>query len=392
MSSSFGEPSSPPRSLSSRTGGVDPSSPARPEYGDEDEQNILLGNDGDIPMEDEGEGEELFGDNYERDYRDIPHLDTYKGANLDPEEYNALSPGARADAERQMRKRDRQEALASGRMRPGLLYDEGSDEGGDMAPPTFRQRRVGGEDEGMDDIDMGPEMIENLEDMKGHNIREWVSMAAPRAEIKSRFKNFLGTHVNESGANVYREKIRQMCLSNRSSLVVDYDMLADEQQVMAFFLPEAPKEMFKVFNEAAMEVVLSYNPKYDSIANQIYIRIAELSLMEELRSLRQLHLNQLIRTNGVVTSCTGILPQLNMIKYDCLKCGFILGPFYQRQDREVQPGTCPECQSSGPFEINMEQTLYQNYQRITIQESPGKVAACRLPRSKDALLLADLVD
>lgn len=38
------------------------------------------------------------------------------------------------------------------------------------------------------------------------------------------------------------------------------------------------------------------------------------------------------------------------------------------------------------------QTVYQNYQRITLQESPGKVAAGRLPRSKDAILLADLVD
>lgn len=36
--------------------------------------------------------------------------------------------------------------------------------------------------------------------------------------------------------------------------------------------------------------------------------------------------------------------------------------------------------------------MYQNYQRITLQESPGKVAAGRLPRSKDAILLADLVD
>lgn len=70
---------------------------------------------------------------------------------------------------------------------------------------------------------------------------------------------------------------------------------------------------------------------------------------------RQLHLNQLIRTSGVVTASTGILPQLNVLKYDCLKCGFILGPFYQKQDQEVKPGTCPECQASGPFEINMEQ-------------------------------------
>ncbi len=57
----------------------------------------------------------------------------------------------------------------------------------------------------------------------------------------------------------------------------------------------------------------------------------------------------------MVTCSTGILPQLNVIKYDCLKCGFVLGPFYQRQEQEVKPGTCPECQSTGPFEINMEQ-------------------------------------
>jgi len=38
------------------------------------------------------------------------------------------------------------------------------------------------------------------------------------------------------------------------------------------------------------------------------------------------------------------------------------------------------------------QTLYKNYQRITIQESPGKVPPGRLPRSKDAVLLDDLVD
>jgi len=70
---------------------------------------------------------------------------------------------------------------------------------------------------------------------------------------------------------------------------------------------------------------------------------------------RQLHLNQLIRTSGVVTSSTGVLPQLSVIKYDCTKCGYVLGPFFQSQSQEVKPGSCPECQSMGPFEINMEQ-------------------------------------
>ncbi len=93
-----------------------------------------------------------------------------------------------------------------------------------------------------------------------------------------------------------------------------------------------------------------------------------------------------------MTSCSGVMPQLSVIKYDCNKCNFVLGPFYQTPNQEVKPNSCPECQSSGPFDINVEQTIYKNYQRLAVQESPGKVPAGRLPRSKDVILLDDLVD
>lgn len=36
--------------------------------------------------------------------------------------------------------------------------------------------------------------------------------------------------------------------------------------------------------------------------------------------------------------------------------------------------------------------MYRNYQRITIQESPGSVPAGRLPRQKDVICLWDYVD
>ena len=47
--------------------------------------------------------------------------------------------------------------------------------------------------------------------------------------------------------------------------------------------------LFRVISfctQAAKEVVLSYFPKYDHIASEIHVRVAELPLMEELRSLR----------------------------------------------------------------------------------------------------------
>ena len=45
-----------------------------------------------------------------------------------------------------------------------------------------------------------------------------------------------------------------------------------------------------------------------------------------------------------------------------------------------------------PHFIPSKQTIYQNFQKIKIQESPSKVAAGRLPRYKDVILTGDLVD
>jgi hypothetical protein len=73
-----------------------------------------------------------------------------------------------------------------------------------------------------------------------------------------------------------------------------------------------------------------------------------------------------------------------MVKFDCAKCGYVLGPFFQNNaEGEVKPLSCPHCQSKGPFNLNAEQTIYRNYQKVTLQESPGSVPAGRLPRNKE---------
>lgn len=66
---------------------------------------------------------------------------------------------------------------------------------------------------------------------------------------------------------------------------------------------------------------------------------------------RQVHLDQLIKLAGVVTRRTGVFPQLQEVKFDCVKCGYVLGPFYQNTEKETAPSTCAQCQSKGPFEV-----------------------------------------
>lgn len=79
------------------------------------------------------------------------------------------------------------------------------------------------------------ESIENLEDMKGHSVREWVSMLGPKTEIKNRFKNFLRTYVDTKGHNVYREKIRQM-VEGRKSFIQLFSNMIFQFTVLSIFL------------------------------------------------------------------------------------------------------------------------------------------------------------
>lgn len=109
--------------------------------------------------------------------------------------------------------------------------------------------------------------------------------------------------------------------------------------------------MLQIFDEVAKDVVLQMFPSYERVTSEIHVRISDLPLIEELRTFRKLHLNQLVRTVGVITATTGVLPQLSVVKYDCNRCGYVLGPFVQSQNSEVKPGSCPECQSAGPFMV-----------------------------------------
>ena len=126
---------------------------------------------------------------------------------MDNREFAPVTAQQRAEAEREIRKRERREALASGRQRPGLLYDESEEEEDEEASPLPKRRQKPSEEEAGEEA---LEVIENLEDLKGHSVREWVSMPSPRLEIKNRFKNFLRSFYDESDNPVYKEKIKQM--------------------------------------------------------------------------------------------------------------------------------------------------------------------------------------
>ncbi|RYO92991.1 hypothetical protein DL766_005216 [Monosporascus sp. MC13-8B] len=369
--------------------------------------NIAHGGDDDDDIEEEAEIQDdideldemaeddvdLFREGFERDYREKGDNDAYEGIDIDDEgEFDEMSLGERRRLEAQLNRRDRE--VARRRRMPAVFLED--DDGDIDLTAQPRRRRHHYDEDPDDDMDqdiMDEELsLEALQDVKASSLTEWVSQPSVQRTIKREFKAFLTEYTDESGSSVYGNRIRTLGEINAESLEVSYDHLSSSKAILAYFLANAPAEMLKLFDDVALDVVLLHYPDYERIHTEIHVRIYDLPVHYTLRQLRQSHLNCLVRVSGVVTRRTGVFPQLKYVKFDCTKCGVTLGPFQQESNVEVKITFCQNCQSRGPFTINSEKTVYRNYQKLTLQESPGTVPAGRLPRQREVILLWDLID
>lgn len=371
-----------------------PSSPAMPPSS----PPVMFEEDQDIDDLDEAaeevDGEDLFDENMYRDYQNRGDDDNYdlNDDNIDDEgDYEELDPAQRRRADEQLRMRDT--LLRSQRPLPDAFMD---DEDEDVSIPTERRRRRQVDDfdiqNGEDDVLGEILSLEAIGDIKAGSVEEWISQPVVIRSISKEFRNFLVEYTDDNGVSVYGTRILALGEKNLETLEVTYKHLVESKAVLAHFLVAAPTEILKIFDVVAMEVIELHYPTYSSIHSEVHVRITELPRSFTLRELRENHLNTLIRVSGVVTRRTGVFPQLKYVKFDCVKCGATIGPLIQESHTEVKASYCHNCQSRGPFVINSEKTLYRNYQRITLQESPGTVPPGRLPRHREVILLWDLID
>jgi DNA replication licensing factor MCM2 len=363
----------------------------------------------DAPEEEEEEGEDLM-ENAMRDYQRIAILDEYGREGIDDTEYEPVDADARREAERTIRERERRQGG-----RGEEFYDiimEQDDEEGDEARQD-RRRRIGAAATTTDDADLPEEVVDEDEepDLDGDDLfnleafdvplREWIAQDRTRREIQRKFRIFL-KHFHHDDDRTYEDAIRRMCAANQQSLVISYLHLMEAEPVLAYWLADAPRDMFLVLNEAATRHTLALFPAYGSISAEIQVRIDQVPIVDSLRDLRRSHLDCLVQVHGVVTRRSQVTPQLRVAYYNCLICQYRQGPFYVeaaaavRTSREnvptpevcTNPMSCP----GSAFRLHPTQSQYANVQRVHLQETPGSVPPGRVPRTKEIYWSDDLID
>lgn len=187
--------------------------------------------------------------------------------------------------------------------------------------------------------------------------------------------------------NTKTKALRDMCTKNEASFYVSYMEL--EKSVDVTDLVRDTEPFMEVFDEALAKVIKDIFPNYHHICAKVHVRLKDVPIVENIRSLRNVHLGTLVKVHGVVTRRGSIIPMFSLIMYTCGKCRTVFGPLVYEMD---VPRICINCQSKGPHSINSTETIYKDLQRITLQEIPGNVPSGRLPRQKIVHLTYDLID
>ena len=334
----------------------------------------------------------------EKDYQANDELDRYEHVGLDNESQQELSLNARMQADQEMERQERAK-LNMAHRRPGAFNDEElEDDENEILHNEMRRERMrimmdnnGGEG------DQDPDALQNMldfEDVKGP-LSVWLRKNDVIKFITKQFNAFLRNFKDETGAFVYEDKIHEMCMNNKQSLQVVFTHLSQKNPTLAIWLAEEPALMLPILNDVAIELVGEVYPDYYKIFDNIFVRVKDLPVEDKLRDLRQVHLNALIKIRGVVTKRTGVFPELKQVYYRCM-CGDLKGPFFHNsnafEDNKQYLGQCVACHSDKNYHIESDMCVYRNYQKWTIQETPGSVPAGRVPRQKEVFILNDLVD
>jgi len=378
--------------------------------------------------EEEAGGEDLYGENMAADYEDRPELDHYDPEMLDDAPHDALTMSQRRAAELAMDRRDRRQVeppttpartrrgqrdpFSPDSARPGLLSPfAGSDATSPDSEFRPKRRRMGDAGDRMSDptdrtseVDVSQsqgaeeDVPESYYDLTHETLGDGMEVDK-RLDQKIRrcFQQFLRKFVPENhGEPKYPDMLRKMAEEHQRHLDVNFTHLQVWSAPLALWIAERPVSILPILNETLLDEAElkfgTYRLIKDTDENELRVAIHGFPIREPIRELCTKHLNKLVNINGVVTKRSGVFNQVKRLHLRCAKCNFPCGPFDVVDEKDLRPGSCVECQSRGPWRVDRQKTLYQNFQKITLQESPSSVEPGKMPRSKDVIITGDQVD
>ena len=196
----------------------------------------------------------------------------------------------------------------------------------------------------------------------------------------------------------YRQRISQMAVAGKTSLIVDFEDILIFDQRLAEELLEKPDEYLKHANNAAYAQLQTEDQEYaEKIADKqetVTMRIVRLLEATQLRKLGSDHIGKLVMVEGIVVRSTSVRPMVMRAAFKCKRCGETT-PINQTGQFLKAPFVCsnPSCGAKGLFDFAQEESTFIDSQDLRTQERPEDLPPGQLPRTLHIKLIgSEIVD
>jgi replicative DNA helicase Mcm len=209
--------------------------------------------------------------------------------------------------------------------------------------------------------------------------------------LSNELEVFLRSFKDRDGNYKYFDKINNMMATSSTSITIDYIDFDSFSPLLAKDITHNPDEMLSAFNEAVISVLLEIHPDYtNEIREHIRVRIGNYAVQKGLRDINADVINKLLGVSGMVVRSSEVKPLGKRIAYRCLNCNQI--SFSQLKGLSLKkPQRCLNC-SEKEMEMDVESSLFIDFQLVRLQELPEDLPAGQLPHYIEVTILGDLVD
>jgi len=188
----------------------------------------------------------------------------------------------------------------------------------------------------------------------------------------------------------YRQRIAQLAISGKGSLIIDFEELYGFDQSMAEHLLNKPEEFLQHAGKGAYEQLRIEDAEYAEKIEKVIIRIIKLLGKEQLRKLGSKQMTKLVMVEGIVVRATPVRPMVQQGAFKCKRCG-TTNLVEQTGQFLKAPAVCiaPDCGRDGPFDFSQEESTFIDSQDLRLQEKPEDLPPGQLPRTLAVKLVGD---
>nr|WCZ58495.1 DNA replication licensing factor MCM6 [Andalucia godoyi] len=193
---------------------------------------------------------------------------------------------------------------------------------------------------------------------------------------------------------MYVSQIRAMAAKDTTTVHVDFMHIQSFDHVLADTL-EAEYFRFEPALRRAARIVVNEHVQPSEIDpnREIYVAIRNLPLLSKVRDCKTNHLGRLVCISGTVTRTSEVRPELLFGKFRCGACGHE-SELVEQQFLYTEPAVCRNqlCANRALWQLDMERSVFVDFQRVRVQENSSEVPSGAMPRSMEIIIRNDLVE